>query len=50
MAKTAYEMGFVSLGFASHAAQTFAPGYCIEPAREKDYLKEIKDDFERIGE
>lgn len=41
MAKKAYEMGFVSLGFTSHAAQTFDPGYCIEPAREKDYIKEM---------
>ena len=43
MAAKAYEMGFVSLGFTSHAAQTFDPGYCIEPSREKDYIKEILD-------
>ena len=43
MAKKAYEMGFVSLGFTSHAAQTFDPGYCIEPSREKDYIKEIRE-------
>ncbi|MCR4648562.1 MAG: histidinol-phosphatase HisJ family protein [Lachnospiraceae bacterium] len=42
MARKAYEMGFVSLGFTSHAAQTFDPGYCIEPSREKDYIKEIR--------
>ncbi len=43
MAGKAYEMGFVSLGFTSHAAQTFDPGYCIEPSREKEYIKEIRD-------
>jgi len=43
MAETAYKMGFVSLGFTSHAAQTFDPGYCIEPTREKDYIKDINE-------
>lgn len=43
MAETAYKIGFVSLGFTSHAAQTFDPGYCIEPSREKDYIKEIRE-------
>ena len=42
MAKRAYEMGFVSLGFTSHAPQTFDPGYCIDPSREDDYKKEIR--------
>ena len=43
MAEKAYGMGFVSLGFTSHAAQTFDPGYCIDPSKEKDYIKEIRD-------
>ena len=42
MAKRAWELGFVSLGFSSHAAQTFDPGYCIDPAREKVYQAEIR--------
>ena len=42
MAKRAYEIGFVSLGFTSHAPQTFDPGYCIDPSREDDYKKEIR--------
>lgn len=41
MARTAYEMGFVSLGFTSHAAQTFDPAHCIDPSKEDDYKKEI---------
>ena len=42
MAKRAWELGFVSLGFTSHAPQTFDPGYCIDPAREEDYKAEIR--------
>lgn len=41
MAKTAWEKGFVSLGFSSHAPQHFDPGYCIDPAREQAYKEEI---------
>ena len=42
MAQTAYEMGFVSLGFTSHAPQTFDPAHCIAPLREGDYKNEIR--------
>ena len=42
MAQTAYEMGFVSLGFTSHAPQTFDPAHCIDPSRECDYKNEIR--------
>lgn len=41
MAERAWELGFLSLGFSSHAPQTFDPGYCIDPAREQDYKAEI---------
>ena len=41
MAKRAFELGFISLGFSSHAAQTFDPGYCIDPKREEAYKSEI---------
>ena len=41
MAKRAWELGFVSLGFSSHAPQAFDPGYCIDPAREDEYKAEI---------
>ena len=41
MAKRAYDLGFVSLGFTSHAPQTFDPGYCIPPEREEAYKAEI---------
>ena len=37
MANAAYEKGFVSLGFSSHAPQNFDPGYCIEPSWEERY-------------
>ena len=37
MAQTAYEMGFVSLGFTSHAPQMFDSAHCIAPSREGDY-------------
>ena len=42
MAQTAYEMGFVSLGFTSHAPQMFDPAHCIDPSRECDYINEIR--------
>lgn len=42
MARTAYEKGFVSLGFSSHAPQDFDPGYCIDPAREEEYKAHIR--------
>ena len=42
MARTAYEKGFVSLGFSSHAPQDFDPGYCIDPAREEEYKAQIR--------
>ena len=42
MARRAYELGFISLGFSSHAAQTFDPEYCIDPARENEYKTEIR--------
>ena len=42
MAKAAYEKGFVSLGFSSHAVQDFDPGYCIPPEREEAYKAEIR--------
>ncbi len=42
MAKRALNLGFLSLGFSSHAPQTFDPGYCIDPAREEAYQAEIR--------
>ena len=42
MALAAYENGFVSLGFTSHAPQTFDLAHCIDPAREEDYKAEIR--------
>ena len=42
MASTAYELGFVSLGFSSHAPQTFDFEYCIHPSREEEYKTEIR--------
>lgn len=41
MARAAYEKGFVSLGFTSHAPQDFDPGYCIPPAQEEAYKAQI---------
>ena len=41
MARAAYEKGFVSLGFSSHAPQTFDPRCCIAPERETEYKKEV---------
>ncbi|MBR2670609.1 MAG: histidinol-phosphatase [Oscillospiraceae bacterium] len=42
MAQAAYELGFVSLGFSSHAPQTFDLKYCVDPAREDEYIAEIR--------
>ena len=42
MAKAAFEKGFVSLGFSSHAPQNFDPGYCIDPSREEEYKNLIR--------
>ena len=42
MARTAYEKGFVSLGFSSHAPQDFDPGYCIDPPQEEEYKALIR--------
>lgn len=41
MARRAWELGFLSLGFSSHAPQTFDPGYCIPPEQEDAYRQEI---------
>ncbi|MBR5108707.1 MAG: histidinol-phosphatase HisJ family protein [Clostridia bacterium] len=41
MAERAYALGFISLGFTSHAPQTFDPGYCIPPEQEGAYKAEI---------
>lgn len=43
MARRALELGFVSLGFSSHAPQRFDPGYCIPPEKEKDYRAKIRE-------
>ena len=42
MAKQAWVLGFLALGFSSHAPQTFDPGYCIDPSREEEYKAEIR--------
>ena len=42
MAHTAWEKGFVSLGFSSHAPQAFDSAYSMRPEREKDYQAEIR--------
>ena len=39
MAQMAYKMGFVSLGFTSHAPQMFDSAHCIAPSREGDYKR-----------
>ena len=41
MIRRALELGFVSLGFSSHAAQTFDPDYCIAPDRQEAYRAAI---------
>ncbi len=42
MARAAYEKGFVSLGFSSHAPQLFDPPCCIAPSREDAYKGQIR--------
>lgn len=42
MARTAYERGFVSMGFTSHAPQNFDPAHCIAPADEQAYKAQIR--------
>ena len=42
MARAAYDKGFVSLGFTSHAPQTFDPGYCVPPEREGEYINQVR--------
>jgi len=42
MVQAAIRRGFVSLGISSHATQDFDPGYCIDPALEDDYIREIR--------
>ena len=41
MAKTAYEKGFVSLGFSSHAPQQFPSSYCMLLKNEPAYKAQI---------
>ncbi|MBR6185645.1 MAG: PHP domain-containing protein [Clostridia bacterium] len=41
MARAACDLGFVSLGFTSHAPQDFDPGYCIPPDREEAYKAHV---------
>ncbi len=42
MAQAAYERGFVSLGFSTHAPQTFDRRHSLDPAREEEYKAEIR--------
>lgn len=42
IAQMAYKMGFVSLGFTSHAPQMFDSAHCIAPSREGDYKRAIR--------
>ncbi len=42
IAHAAYEKGFVSLGFSSHAPQMFDGAHCINPSKEEDYKDEIR--------
>ena len=41
MAKAAFEKGFVSLGFSSHAPQDFDPPCCVDPQQEPAYQAQI---------
>ncbi|MBQ4073810.1 MAG: histidinol-phosphatase [Clostridia bacterium] len=43
MAKAAYDLGFVSLGFSSHAYQPFDPDYCMKKDQISAYRQEILD-------
>ena len=40
--ETAKRLGFVSLGFSGHAYQGFDPAYCMSPAHEAAYLRELR--------
>lgn len=42
MAGAAYEKGFISIGFTSHAPQTFDLIHCIDPSKEGEYKAEIR--------
>lgn len=42
MAAAAFARGFVSLGFSSHAPQTFDPPYYIPKEKENEYIAEVK--------
>ena len=42
MAKAAFEKGFVSLGFSSHAPQQFDLSYCMQPEKEPAYKAQIR--------
>ena len=42
MARAAWEKGFVSLGFSSHAPQRFDPPSCVDPAKEGDYKAQVQ--------
>ncbi len=42
MIERAIELGFVSLGFTSHAAQHFEPKYSIDPGQEQAYIAELR--------
>ena len=41
MAQAAQDLGFVSLGFSSHAPQPFDPSYCMPTEAESAYQQEI---------
>ena len=42
MARAAFEKGFVSLGFSSHAPQLFDPPSCVAPEREEEYKAQVR--------
>ncbi len=42
MAAAAFARGFVSLGFSSHAPQTFDPPYYVPKEREEAYIGEVR--------
>ena len=42
MARAAFEKGFVSLGFSSHAPQVFDQRYCMLPENEPKYREQIR--------
>lgn len=42
MARAAFSRGFVSLGFSSHAPQTFDPPYYIPKGREDEYIAQVR--------